>query len=74
MRTGEQAQNVLKDVEAMTDTLNRTALPPDVKIVPYYDRTDLIHETTRTVEKNLVRGMVLVLVILGIMFSASGRR
>jgi cobalt-zinc-cadmium resistance protein CzcA len=67
MRTGEQAQNVLKDVQAMTDTLNRTALPPDVKIVPYYDRTDLIHETTRTVEKNLIRGMVLVLVVLGIM-------
>jgi cobalt-zinc-cadmium resistance protein CzcA len=67
MRTGEQAQNVLKDVQAMTDTLNRTALPPDVKIVPYYDRTDLIHETTRTVEKNLVRGMVLVLVVLGVM-------
>ncbi len=67
MRTGEQAQNVLKDVQAMTDMLNRTALPPDVKIVPYYDRTDLIHETTRTVEKNLIRGMVLVLVVLGIM-------
>src|SRR5436190_9727321 len=67
MRTGEQAQKVLKDVGAMTDTLNRTALPPDVKIVPYYDRTDLIHETTRTVEKNLLRGMVLVLVVLGIL-------
>jgi cobalt-zinc-cadmium resistance protein CzcA len=66
MRTGEQAQNVLRDVEAMTDTLNRTALPPDVKILPYYDRTDLIHETTRTVEKNLLRGMFLVLVILGL--------
>jgi cobalt-zinc-cadmium resistance protein CzcA len=37
-----------------------------VKIVPYYDRTGLIEETTRTVEKNLVRGMILVLVILGI--------
>ncbi|HEY2435448.1 MAG TPA: CusA/CzcA family heavy metal efflux RND transporter [Vicinamibacterales bacterium] len=67
MRTGEQAQNVLQSVQAMTETLNRTVLPPDVKIVPYYDRTDLIHETTLTVEKNLVRGMVLVLVILGVM-------
>ncbi|MGE5813688.1 MAG: efflux RND transporter permease subunit, partial [Acidobacteriota bacterium] len=66
MRVGEQAQEVLKKVEAMTDTLNKTALPPDVKIVPYYDRTELIHETTRTVERNLVRGMVLVLVILGL--------
>jgi cobalt-zinc-cadmium resistance protein CzcA len=67
MRVGEQAQNVLKRVESMTDTLNRTSLPPDVKIVPYYDRTDLIHETTRTVERNLVRGMILVLVVLGLL-------
>ncbi|HVT49100.1 MAG TPA: CusA/CzcA family heavy metal efflux RND transporter [Vicinamibacterales bacterium] len=67
MRTGEQAQVVLKNVRAMTETLNRDVLPPDVKIVPYYDRTDLIQETTRTVERNLVRGMVLVLVILGLL-------
>jgi heavy metal efflux system protein len=67
MRAGEQAQEVLKRVEAMTDTLNKTALPADVKIVPYYDRTDLIHETTRTVEANLLRGMVLVLVVLGLL-------
>jgi cobalt-zinc-cadmium resistance protein CzcA len=67
MRVGEQAQVVLKKVQAMTDTLNKSVLPPDVKIVPYYDRTDLIQETTRTVEKNLVRGMVLVLVILGLL-------
>jgi cobalt-zinc-cadmium resistance protein CzcA len=67
MRVGEQAQEVLKRVEAATDSLNRTVLPPDVKIIPYYDRTDLIHETTRTVEGNLLRGMVLVLVILGLL-------
>src|SRR6202050_1897067 len=67
MLTGEQAQVVLKKVEQMTDTLNKTVLPPDVKIVPYYDRTSLIEETTRTVERNLVRGMGLVLVILGLM-------
>ncbi|HWB15370.1 MAG TPA: CusA/CzcA family heavy metal efflux RND transporter [Vicinamibacterales bacterium] len=67
MRTGEQAQVVLKKVRAMTEALNRDVLPPDVKIVPFYDRTDLIQETTRTVERNLVRGMVLVLVILGLL-------
>src|SRR3954469_16297207 len=66
MRVGEQAQVVLKKVEALTETLNKTVLPPDVKIVPYYDRTDLIEETTRTVERNLVRGMIPVLVVLGI--------
>jgi len=67
MLTGEQAQVVLKKVEQMTDTLNKTVLPPDVKIIPYYDRTSLIEETTRTVERNLVRGMFIVLVILGLM-------
>jgi heavy metal efflux system protein len=64
MRVGEQAQVVLKKVEALTETLNKTVLPPDVKIVPYYDRTDLIAETTKTVEANLLRGMLIVLVIL----------
>ena len=66
MRVGEQAQVVLKKVEAMTDLLNKTVLPRDVKIVPYYDRTELIHETTRTVERNLVRGMIIVFAILAL--------
>src|SRR5580765_7682676 len=66
MRTGEQAQVVLKRVEEMTSTLNASVLPPDVKIVPYYDRTSLIEETTRTVESNLLRGMIIVFVILAL--------
>jgi cobalt-zinc-cadmium resistance protein CzcA len=66
MRVGEQAQIVLQKVRELTAQLNKSFLPPDVRIVPYYDRTDLIEETTRTVEKNLVRGMVLVMVVLGI--------
>ena len=67
MLTGEQAQVVLQKVEKMTDELNTHELPPDVKIVPYYDRTSLIDETTKTVERNLGRGMFIVLVILGLM-------
>ncbi|MEI9971990.1 MAG: efflux RND transporter permease subunit [Ignavibacteriota bacterium] len=66
MRVGEQAQVVLKRVEAMTKDLNEHVLPPDVKIVPYYDRQGLIEETKNTVEANLLRGMLLVLVILGL--------
>src|SRR5580692_7154756 len=66
MRVGEQAQVILKRVEAMTKDLNEHVLPPDVKVVPYYDRQGLIEETTRTVEDNLLRGMLLVLVILGL--------
>jgi cobalt-zinc-cadmium resistance protein CzcA len=66
MRVGEQAQVILRRVEAMTKDLNENVLPPDVKIVPYYDRQGLIEETTQTVERNLLRGMLLVLVVLGL--------
>jgi cobalt-zinc-cadmium resistance protein CzcA len=64
MRRGEQAQNVLRRVEQKTEELNRTILPPDVRIHPYYDRSDLVRVTTDTVEGNLLRGMVLVVLIL----------
>ena len=64
MRTGEQAQTVLKRVEAKTKELNEHILPKDVKIHPFYDRSDLIHLTTSVVEDNLLRGIVLVVIIL----------
>src|SRR5579864_4782338 len=66
MRVGEQAQVVLKRVEEKTKELNQHVLPPDVKIVPFYDRSTLVEETTQTVERNLLRGMLLVLIILGL--------
>ncbi|HEX3989258.1 MAG TPA: CusA/CzcA family heavy metal efflux RND transporter [Verrucomicrobiae bacterium] len=64
MRTGEQTQKVLKRVEAKTKELNERILPKDVKVLPFYDRIDLIALTTRIVEQNLLRGMVLVIVVL----------
>jgi len=64
LRTGDKTQDVLKRVEAKTKQLNEQVLPKDVKIVPFYDRTDLIKLTTQVVEQNLLRGMVLVVVIL----------
>jgi heavy metal efflux system protein len=64
MLTGEQTQNVLKGVEAKTKQLNESILPPDVKVVPFYDRSDLVRVTTDTVEGNLLRGMILVLIVL----------
>src|SRR5580658_10085122 len=64
LRTGEKAQDVLRGVEAKTKELNEQILPKDIKVVPYYDRTDLIALTTKIVEGNLLRGMILVVVIL----------
>jgi len=64
LRTGEKTQTVLKAVEAKTQELNTRVLPKDVKVVPFYDRTDLVKLTTGIVEQNLLRGMILVVVIL----------
>ena len=64
MLRGDQTQNVLKRVEAKTEELNHGILPPDVKVKPFYDRSDLVKLTTDTVENNLLRGMVLVLIVL----------
>jgi len=64
MRTGEKTQDVLKQVEAKTKELNEQILPKDVKIHPFYDRSDLIALTTKIVEDNLLRGMFLVVVVL----------
>ncbi len=64
MRTDEQAQVVLKRVEAKTAELNARILPKDVKVLPFYDRSDLVKLTTRTVRDNLLLGMVLVVVVL----------
>ena len=64
LRTGDKTQDVLKGVEAKTRELNTSILPKDVKVVPFYDRTDLVHETVHTVANNLLRGMLLVVVVL----------
>jgi cobalt-zinc-cadmium resistance protein CzcA len=64
MRRGEQTQNVLKGVENKTVEINRDLLPPDVKVRPFYDRSDLVKVTTDTVEWNLLRGMAFVLIVL----------
>ncbi len=64
MRKGEKTQDVLKQVEAKTRELNEELLPKDVKVLPFYDVSDLIAETTQIVERNLLRGMLLVVVVL----------
>src|SRR3984957_3681931 len=64
MLTGEQTQNVLKRVEEKTKEINRDLLPHDVKVRPYYDRSDLVRLTIDTVEHNMLLGMALVFIVL----------
>lgn len=71
LRGGNPSQ-VLKSVHAKVDELNHGVLPPDVKIVPYLDRTELVGTTVRTVSHTLLEGMGLVLIVL-IAFLGSAR-
>jgi cobalt-zinc-cadmium resistance protein CzcA len=64
LRTGEKTQDVLQRVEAKTRELNEEILPKDVKVVPFYDRSELVTLTREVVQRNLLRGMLLVIAVL----------
>lgn len=69
MRKGENPSVVLKGVKEKIEDLNAKALPPGVKIAPFYDRTWLMDKTLSTVFRNLVEGALLVSVVLYIFLS-----
>jgi cobalt-zinc-cadmium resistance protein CzcA len=64
LRKGADAEPALRALEAKVRELNDHILPAGVKIVPFIDRSDLLHFTTRTVLHNLTEGMVLVVIVL----------
>jgi cobalt-zinc-cadmium resistance protein CzcA len=64
LRRGENPDPVLQAIHKKIAELNSGRLPVGVKIVPFIDRTDLVHTTSHTVEKNLVEGMLLVVAVL----------
>ena len=53
-----------KAIHAKVKEMNDHILPPGVKIVPFIDRSDLVHFTTHTVLHNLTEGIILVVIIL----------
>jgi heavy metal efflux system protein len=61
---GENPSDVLKRIHAAVDELNSSVLPPDVKVVPYLDRTTLVNTTLHTVGHTLTEGFTLVVVVL----------
>src|SRR5580658_6480507 len=66
MRKGENPTEVVRNVENKIRYLNRFVLPADTKIVPYYDRTDLIDYATHTVLHNLIEGVLLVVILISL--------
>jgi cobalt-zinc-cadmium resistance protein CzcA len=64
LRKGADSDSVLEGIHAKVEELNNGILPHGVKVVPFLDRSDLVHYTTHTVLHNLTEGIILVVVIL----------
>ncbi len=63
MLRGENSREVVARVRERVADINRS-LPPGVKVIPYYDQTDLVGGTLRTVRTNLLEGGLLVIAVL----------
>ncbi|MEG1709549.1 MAG: CusA/CzcA family heavy metal efflux RND transporter, partial [Acinetobacter sp.] len=63
MMMGENSRTVAQAVDAKVKTIQQS-LPKGVMIETVYDRTDLVERAIKTVQKNLVEGAILVIVIL----------
>ena len=64
LRKGADADTTLQGIHEKVKELNQRLLPPGVKVVPFIDRSDLVHFTTHTVLHNLTEGIVLVVIVL----------
>ena len=64
LRKGADADTTLQGIHEKVKELNERILPPGVKVVPFIDRSDLVHFTTHTVLHNLSEGIVLVVIVL----------
>ena len=64
MRKGENTEQVIKALKAKIAEIERDDLPRDVRIVPYYDREDLVHLAVSTVMHNVLEGILLVTLVV----------
>jgi len=71
LRKGADSDTVLENLHKKVDELNNSILPKGVKVVPFIDRSDLVHFTTHTVLHNLAEGFILVSIILFIFLGSA---
>ena len=64
LQRGEQSIPALQRLRQKIADLNGGLLPPGMKLVTLYDRTNLIHLTTATVSDIVIVGLILVTTIL----------
>jgi len=64
LQKGDDSQFALEGIHKKVDELNTRILPQGVKLIPFLDRSDLLHYTTHTVLHNLTEGIILVIIVL----------
>lgn len=71
MLRGANSRDVVRRVEAKVKELNaNNILPQGIKIVPYYDRSDIVNASVATVNKALIEGSLLVLIVLYLLLNS----
>ena len=63
MMKGENALNVVERVKERMKVIKKS-LPEGIEVIPFIDRSKLIHRTTSTVANNLLEGGLIVIFIL----------
>jgi len=71
MVRGENSRQVVARVAAKVKEINEgTMLPDGIKLVPYYDRSDIVRASVGTVNKALIEGSILVLIVLYLLLNS----
>jgi cobalt-zinc-cadmium resistance protein CzcA len=63
MLMGENSRTTTEAVKAKLDAI-RPSLPEGIRVEPFYDRSELVNRTIRTVATNLAEGALLVVLVL----------
>jgi len=71
MLRGENSRDVVRRIKEKVAEINSNNILPDgIKIVPYYDRSDIVNASVGTVNKALVEGSIFVLIVLYLLLNS----
>ncbi|MCX6178707.1 MAG: CusA/CzcA family heavy metal efflux RND transporter [Chlorobiales bacterium] len=71
MLRGANSRDVVAQVAEKVKEINENnLLPAGIKIVPYYDRSDIVNASVSTVNKALIEGSLLVLIVLYLLLNS----
>src|SRR5512146_1712052 len=71
MLRGENSRDVVRRVAEKVKEINENNVLPDgIRIVPYYDRSDIVKASVNTVYKALIEGSLLMMIVLYLLLNS----